>query len=106
MNQSQIFTMDEAVKKLGCDKSRNWLFNLLREKEILDETNIPNIRFKAEGYFTTQETEISMGNHKKKYFQTLVTGNGLIFISGLICGAGKKVEADNVRKPTPTHSPN
>jgi hypothetical protein len=85
--------MNEAVKVLGCDRSRNWLFNLLRENHVLDGKNNPNLLLKAQGYFTQRETSFDVNGHKRVYLQTLVTHKGIHFIKGLMYGAGKKTES-------------
>lgn len=69
------------IKGLG----RNNLFELLREKEILDGANIPYRKYQDQGYFRVIESKWTDAKGETKIsFKTVVYQKGLNFIKKLI----------------------
>lgn len=69
-----------AVKGLG----RNNLFELLRNKKILMENNIPYQTYVDRGYFRTVEQKYTAGDEVRISIRTLVYQKGVDFIRKLI----------------------
>lgn len=69
-----------AVKGLG----RNNLFELLRNKKILMENNIPYQTYIDRGYFRTVEQKYTAGDEVRISIRTLVYQKGVDFIRKLI----------------------
>ncbi|WP_288163445.1 phage antirepressor KilAC domain-containing protein, partial [uncultured Ruminococcus sp.] len=77
-----------AMAKLAADKNfnigRTRLFRWLKEMGVLMSNNLPYQRYIDRGYFAVKESVFEVEGMKKTYRQTFVTGNGQLFIIGLL----------------------
>lgn len=77
-----------AMAKLAADKNfnigRTRLFRWLKEMGVLMSNNLPYQRYIDRGYFAVKESVFEVDGMKKTYQQTFVTGNGQLFIIGLL----------------------
>lgn len=77
-----------AMAKLAADKNfnigRTRLFRWLKEIGVLMSNNLPYQRYIDRRYFVVKESVFEVEGMKKTYRQTFVTGNGQLFIIGLL----------------------
>ena len=77
-----------AMAKLAADENfnigRTRLFRWLKEMGVLMSNNLPYQRYIDRGYFAVKESVFEVEGMKKTYRQTFVTGNGQLFIIGLL----------------------
>ena len=77
-----------AMAKLAADKNfnigRTRLFRWLKRTGVLMSNNLPYQRYIDRGYFAVKESVFEVNGLKKTYRQTFVTGNGQLFIIGLL----------------------
>ena len=77
-----------AMAKLAADKNfnigRTRLFRWLKEMGVLMSNNLLYQRYIDRRYFVVKESVFEVEGMKKTYRQTFVTGNGQLFIIGLL----------------------
>ena len=77
-----------AMAKLAADKNfnigRTRLFRWLKEMGVLMSNNLPYQAFIDRRYFSVKESVFETPTMTKTYQQTFVTGNGQLFIIGLL----------------------
>lgn len=77
--------MSEVAKVLNCGLGRNRIFELLRNKHILQANNQPYQKYVDAGYFRTIESKFTMPNGDIKIrIKTVVFQKGLDFIRKLL----------------------
>lgn len=77
--------MGQVAKTLNLGLGRNKIFEILRDKKILDKKNNPYQEYQDRGYFRLIETSYNMPNGDCKiYLKTLVSQKGLDYIRKLL----------------------
>lgn len=79
MDGSNFKTIANVAKVLGTGQKR--LFQLLRDKRILQSNNVPYQQFIDAGYFVVKERPIARGDEVFNYTQTFVTPRGESYLS-------------------------
>ena len=80
-----MFDMNEVSKILKYDKmGRNNLFEILREKGILDLKNQPYQKYVAQGYFKLVNNYKTINGEIKTFPQTVVFQKGVDFINRIL----------------------
>lgn len=86
-NSEDLIDMN-AMAKLAADENfnigRTRLFRWLKEMGVLMSNNLPYQRYIDRRYFVVKESVFKVEGMKKTYRQTFVTGNGQLFIIGLL----------------------
>ncbi|MFR9035468.1 MAG: phage antirepressor [Ruminococcus sp.] len=86
-NSEDLIDMN-AMAKLAADENfnigRTRLFRWLKEMGVLMSNNLPYQRYIDRRYFVVKESVFEVEGMKKTYRQTFVTGNGQLFIIGLL----------------------
>ena len=77
-NSKTALPMDRAAKVLAMGTGRNKLFELLRDKKILDRNNIPYQTYVDRGYFRVVEQK-----YTKPTGETVVTTKTLVYQRGV-----------------------
>jgi anti-repressor protein len=79
--------MAEVAKVLNCGMGRNRIFQLLREKEILNNSNQPYQQFVDRGYFRVVESRFTLPDGTTRInLKTVVFQKGLDFIRSVVTG--------------------
>lgn len=79
--------MAEVAKVLNCGMGRNRIFQLLREKEILNNSNQPYQQFVDRGYFRVIESKFTLPDGTTRInLKTVVFQKGLDFIRSVVTG--------------------
>lgn len=79
--------MAEVAKVLNCGMGRNRIFQLLREKEILNNSNQPYQQFVDRGYFRVIESKFTLPDGTTRInLKTVVFQKGLDFIRSIVAG--------------------
>ena len=79
--------MAEVAKVLNCGVGRNRIFQLLREKEILNNSNQPYQKFVDRGYFRVIESKFTLPDGTTRInLKTVVFQKGLDFIRSVVVG--------------------
>ena len=80
---TDTYSISKVAKKLNLPYGRTTLYQVLREKEILNFQNIPNQKYRELGYFKLYE-KFRPNNAIQSDTVLLVTGSGLAFIKRLL----------------------
>jgi phage antirepressor YoqD-like protein len=84
---SDTIDMKEAAKVLNCGLGRTKLFELLRNKGILDKNNQPYQRYVDSGYFRIIESKYTTPDGTTRIsLKTVIFQKGLDFIRKLVAG--------------------
>ena len=87
--QDILYSFDEAAEKIGY-RSKRKLFELCKEKQILDKEREPLSPYKYMRLFVVKPVKTLAGFEVK---QTFVNGDkGLSFLTGVVAGARKTPE--------------
>jgi prophage antirepressor-like protein len=80
-----LLSMANTAKLLGTGRDR--LFRFLKDKRILQASNLPYQRHLDAGYFKVRASTLSFGNEKRLYEQVFVTTRGVAWIRRLLNGS-------------------
>lgn len=86
-NTDNLINMNSMAKLARAENipvGRNKLYGWLKGKGVLMANNLPYQRYIDRGYFAVKESVFEVDGMKKTYRQTFVTGNGQLFIIGLL----------------------
>jgi anti-repressor protein len=87
MGSDRLTEMAAVAKILNFrDMGRNNLFEYLREKSVLRESNEPYQKYVDSGYFKVIEQTIKTGSYTIINNKTMVTQKGLDFIRKMLKG--------------------
>ena len=85
MQSDDTIDIGQLAKTLNINGiGRNKLFEILREKKILDRRNIPYQNFVDAGYFRTIETSYTSGGDTKIHIKTVVFQKGVDYIRKIL----------------------
>ena len=85
MQSDDTIDIGQLAKTLNVNGiGRNKLFEILREKKILDRRNIPYQNFVDAGYFRTIETSYTSGGDTKIHIKTVVYQKGVDYIRKIL----------------------
>lgn len=85
MQSDDTIDIGQLAKTLNVNGiGRNKLFEILREKKILDRRNIPYQNFVDAGYFRTIETSYTSGGDTKIHIKTVVFQKGVDYIRKIL----------------------
>ena len=85
MQSDDTIDIGQLAKTLNINGiGRNKLFEILREKKILDRRNIPYQNFVDAGYFRTIETSYTSGGDTKIHIKTVVYQKGVDYIRKIL----------------------
>lgn len=82
ISELNTYTMRQISNMLNY--GRNKIFKILRDRDILDNNNLPSIKHVTDGYFRVRQTSVFKGNHYDKVPQLLVTALGLDLINKIL----------------------
>lgn len=83
-NLIDMNVMAKLAKAENIPVGRNRLFDRLKRMGVLMSNNLPYQQYIDRGYFAVKESVFEVDGLKKTYQQTLVTGEGQVFIIGLL----------------------
>ena len=82
MENSQAISVCDFAKLLsknGFEIGQKRLFEWLRQKEYINERNIPYQQYIKQGLFSLIEESYSVSVYSRIYLKTLITGKGQIY---------------------------
>lgn len=91
MSSEKCIDMKAVAKVLNCGMGRNKLFELLRNKNILDGGNEPYQRFVDQGLFEVDLISIVINGAEDIKTKTVVTPKGVEYISKLVKSSTTKL---------------
>ena len=80
----KLINMNEAAKSLSTTIGRNKLFQILRERNILDKNNVVYQKYVDRGYFELIRETYYRNGIKNSYFKTVVTDSGMDFLRRIL----------------------